>query len=82
MLTFSDLPEVKTITVQIYKESDGKNKKEKRKPVGEKFQFFPSTLTSHSEVECSHTLKISKIYVTDFTRVLNNQNISVAGNLK
>ncbi|KAL9987866.1 hypothetical protein ACROYT_G002239 [Oculina patagonica] len=31
---FNDLPEVKTITVQIYKESDGKNKKEKRKPVG------------------------------------------------
>lgn len=31
---FSDLPEVKTITVQIYKEADGKNKKEKRKPIG------------------------------------------------
>jgi len=31
---FNDLPEVKTVTVQIYKESDGKNKKEKRKPVG------------------------------------------------
>ena len=30
----SDLPEVKTITVQIYKEADGKNKKEKRKPIG------------------------------------------------
>ncbi|XP_068694529.1 ras GTPase-activating protein nGAP-like isoform X2 [Montipora foliosa] len=30
---FNDLPEVKTITVQIYKEVDGKNKKEKRKPV-------------------------------------------------
>lgn len=31
---FNDLPEVKTITVQIYKEADGKNKKEKRKPIG------------------------------------------------
>lgn len=56
--TFSDLPEVKTITVQIYKETDGKNKKEKRKPVGETFQFAPSTLPSHSEVECSHAVKI------------------------
>lgn len=33
-LFFSDLPEVKTVTIQIYKEVDGKNKKEKRKPVG------------------------------------------------
>ncbi|XP_022786888.1 disabled homolog 2-interacting protein-like isoform X2 [Stylophora pistillata] len=31
---FNDLPEVKTVTVQIYKETDGKNKKDKRKPVG------------------------------------------------
>jgi len=33
-LIFSDLPEVKTVTVQIYKEADGKNRKEKRKPIG------------------------------------------------
>nr|XP_058946947.1 ras GTPase-activating protein nGAP-like isoform X5 [Pocillopora verrucosa] len=31
---FNDLSEVKTVTVQIYKETDGKNKKDKRKPVG------------------------------------------------
>lgn len=36
---FSDLSEVKTVTVQIYKETDGKNKKDKRKPVGEKLTF-------------------------------------------
>ena len=36
----SDLPEVQTITVQIYKEVDGKNKKEKRKPVGMQYVFF------------------------------------------
>ena len=41
---FSDLPEVKTVTIQIYKEVDGKNKKEKRKPVGKQWQhdyFLP-----------------------------------------
>jgi len=52
VLAFSDLPEVKTITVQIYKESDGKNKKEKRKPVGEKFDFFLCTLTAHCQLKC------------------------------
>lgn len=52
VLACSDLPEVKTITVQIYKESDGKNKKEKRKPVGKKFDFFLSTLTSHFQLKC------------------------------
>ena len=51
MLAFSDLPEVKTITVQIYKESDGKNKKEKRKPVGKKFDFFLRTLTSNFQLK-------------------------------
>ena len=51
MLAFSDLPEVKTSTVQIYKESDGKNKKEKREPVGKKFDFFLRTLTSNFQLK-------------------------------
>ena len=34
VLIFSDLPEVKTVTIQIYKEAEGKNKKEKRKHIG------------------------------------------------
>jgi len=33
---YSDLPELRTITVQIYKEADGKNKKDKRKLIGKR----------------------------------------------
>ena len=47
--------------MQIYKESDGKNKKEKRKPVGEKFDFFLPTLTSHCQLKMlSVTTKITE----------------------
>ena len=42
---FSDLPEIKTITVQIFKEVDGK--KEKRKPVGRRYLFLFILLISN-----------------------------------
>ena len=42
---FSDLPEIKTITVQIFKEVDGK--KEKRKPVGRRYLLLCNLLISN-----------------------------------